>query len=79
MNVSSVLDFLRRNADLKGNEEAIKNALQQLDADSWGRGYEERIKQRRKQRILVVMRRDSFIKRFLDFLSDLTHGVKKKS
>ena len=78
MSASTVFDFLRRNCDLKGNNEAIKNSLQDMDADSWYNGYQERIKHQRKQRILAKVRRETFIKRFLDYVSDLTHGAKKK-
>jgi len=78
MSASTLFDFLRKNCDLKGNEEAIKNSLQDMDADSWYNGFQERIRQQRKRKMLSGYRRGAFIKRFLDYVSDLTHGVKKK-
>ena len=78
MSASTVFNFLRENCNLKGNDEAIKNSLQDMDADSWFAGYQERLKQQRKQKILAKVRREAFIKKFLDYISDLTHGAKKK-
>lgn len=78
MNSITFFNFLRKNANLQGNEEAVKNTIQQFGSDMWWNGYKERIKQRRKQMILFKIRKDRFIKVFFDLLSDKTHGGKKK-
>ena len=77
MNAQSVFDFLEKNVDLKGNGEAVKNAIKQLGVDNWGEGFHERINQQRKHGALERKRRNRFIKCFMDYLSDLTHGTKK--
>jgi len=78
MNTTTVFNFLKKNADLKGNESQILEALKRLSSDNWWDGYETCLKHRRKRRLLEHIRRDTAVKRLLDYISDLTHGPQKK-
>ena len=78
MNTTTVYNFLKKNADLKGNESQIIEALRRLSSDNWWAGYHACLKHRKKRRLLEQARRDRSVKRLLDYISDLTHGTQKK-
>ena len=78
MDVKSLFQFLKKNTDLKGNDSAVHNAVKELSDDSWGDGYNAALRHLKRRKMIAAARRKKSVGRFLDLLSDLTHGKDKK-
>ena len=78
MGLASLYEFLCSNEVTEQNSKFIKNHLEEIESEAWGRGYSACLLAHKKRRQMQEKRRSTALKRFLDFLNDLTHDPKKK-
>ena len=78
MKTNQLIKFLEKNADLKGNEIAIKHAIEEMSAERWMEGYSEAVKHGRKRKWLKKRRSTDMVNRLLEKLSDLTHNKERR-
>lgn len=74
VSAKSIYDFLDKNQVTDYNRAMIKRYLRELEAEAWARGFDECLQCNKRRRMMAASRRKKFISRFLDHLSDLTHG-----
>jgi len=67
-------DFLSKNTITAANSDLVRSHLVQLESEGWFRGWMACEACHKKRRLLASTRRSKFIKTFLDYLSDKTHG-----
>lgn len=77
MSLTSLFTFLCNNELTAENEGFIRKELGIIEAEAWMAGYHVCLQHRKKHAIIKEKRRNLRLKRFLDFLSDLTHNPKK--
>lgn len=78
MGLASLYEFLCTNEVSEGNAGMIKKQLEEIVSEEWWKGYNACLLHQKRQRALKGLRADKAVKRFLDFLSDLTHSPQKK-
>lgn len=76
MDIKTIYAFIADQGVSKSALSTIKNALQDIDATTWIRGYTECLRHGRRRRMAQSMRRDEAVKSFLDYISDKTYGGK---
>ena len=79
MCLASLYEFLCTNEVTENNAGLIKNHLSEIESEAWAKGYKACLSHEKKRRALKKASAENAVKRFLDFLSDLTHSPQKQS
>lgn len=74
MKLLKLYEYLLTNGVTAENHQLIQQELENLASAEWADGYMCAVRHQKKRRIMREKRCDHSVKRFLDYLSDLTHG-----
>lgn len=76
MSISKLYEYLMTNGVSENNRVLIKNQLKEIEAGVFGKGYSTALQDVQRRKKIIHARRSTAVKRFLDYLSDITHGTK---
>ena len=70
---SALLSFLVQNNITESTVGIVEKSLNEMVGESYRHGYLDALAHVKKRRVIESRRRESFLKSFLDYFSDLTH------
>ncbi len=77
MGSSSLYGFLQSTGVCDNYDDTIKRELKIIESEAWMRGYRACLLHAKRRKSMRIKRGDTALKRFIDFLSDLTHSPEK--
>lgn len=73
MRLSKLYEYLLTNGVTPDNHQIIRQELEVAEGDIWQNGYTACLRHNKKRKAIHAKRCDTAMKKFLDYLSDITH------